>query len=284
MKKRILFAILVCSILFSCKKEESQFQTSTHLNYYEVFPNLNEERINQDLEGIRSIKRLKITYSDISDLSFLNNIESVNEIFIDHCPNIQSIEVITRIDNIERLSIWDCHGLTSIEGLENLDSLNYLELWSNDNVTDITFSNLRKINGKITIITSPKLKEINFPELLHTESLEIKGNRKLHSINCPKLNSVENELNISSNADLTQLGNWQNLEYVGRVGITNNTKLQSVDAINHIYINSFLMMWGNPIDDYCVLKDIVLQNDDLGINIRLSNGANCDYFYFEECE
>lgn len=130
-------------------------------------------------------KLFRISGCDLGqlDYGFLNNFESVTELFIPSSMNVHTIESLPLLPSLDKLSITNCEGLDEIHHFPNLSSVFKSLYLSGDHLTDdgakvildsiistpaadsIEF--ITMADNKLTSIPSglnllPKLKEIYF--------------------------------------------------------------------------------------------------------------------------
>ncbi|WP_420570910.1 hypothetical protein [Kordia sp.] len=152
--------------------------------------------------------------SDITDLSPLSCLESVNELTIvgnPHLQNLIGLEGIVTIEN--NLFIQNNVGLTSLEGLENLQSVG-------------TSSNT-SLSLSLFIIFNTSLQDLQ---------------------GLSSLESVGRTLLIRKNHTLQNLEGLNNLQTVDNLSISINTGLQSLQGIGNLHtITKVLTIHQNPL-------------------------------------
>ncbi|MFN8713073.1 MAG: leucine-rich repeat domain-containing protein, partial [Bacteroidota bacterium] len=96
--------------------------------------NLNVDEIPLSIY-FENISSIDISYNKFTDLRFLENLSSVNELYCE-CNLISDINAISNLTNITKLNIRE-NKITSINTIRNFKKLTYLDIGRNQ-ITDIS--------------------------------------------------------------------------------------------------------------------------------------------------
>lgn len=128
---------------------------------------------------------------------------------------------------------------------KNLATVGKLFIKENDNLRDLTFVKLLKINNKICIENNNLLKNINFPELIFSGNLIIRDNADLTDIDFPKLHQIEKNLILCNNTELFKIDTFNDLKCVnGSILFIENPSLKTIkgfDTLESIGSQTFLV-------------------------------------------
>ena len=122
------------------------------INKYENFNNL-------DLSGCKNIKdftiisklekleNLNVTYTNISDISFLEKNKNIKELYLYECKNIEDFTHISKLERLENLNV-SFTNISDISFLEKNKNIKKLHLNSCKNIEDFTIiSKLEKLES-----------------------------------------------------------------------------------------------------------------------------------------
>lgn len=205
------------------------------------------------------------TISNITDLSPLNNIETVRGNF-----------------NIERNAIATINGLNNLTRVEG-----YVYIGLNPSLTQINnLNSLTSIGNSLNIRDNASLNNISgLNNLTNTgEYFQIRNNETLTSISgLSKLNNVGGYFNIYDNVQLTSLNGLENLTSISSdIDIRGNTILTDISALQNTTFNPSgnfgLTILNNPSLAVCNLPNFCayLANDASTHPRNISgNLANC---------
>ncbi len=230
--------------------------------------NINSININSS-----SILTIDLSYTSISDLSFLKNINSIN-----------------------KLVLRDCKKITDFSVLENCKNINYLDL-SHTLISDLSFlKNNKSINKlileycrmlqDISILSS--CKNITYIDLSSCSMPDISVLGMLENINYIKLFSYKKQLDLSflekcknidtlilSNTSLTDTSkiknikpnshidlSWTNITFITDMGkvnylnLSNCNQLRDVSNLKNSQINFLNLSYSDKINDISMLSHI----------------------------
>lgn len=182
-----------------------QFSSQGEVNQFLIdYPNCNQ------IQG-----RLIIQGADVTDLSPLTNLTTVNDLIIQNTGlvNLSGLENITTID--ETLRISDNSFITTFEALNQVSQVGNLDLNSNPAVV-----NLVGLNG-LTEVTSGRV--------------QINWNNSLQSIaGLENLTSIYGHFELKVNPLLTDVSGLSNLSSVGGLTLMLNNSLQNVEGLSEL--------------------------------------------------
>jgi hypothetical protein len=202
--KKIIFLFFACFILVQlansqkCLPEGIWFQRQSQLDSFKInYPTCNHILGNVIISGI-----------DIDDLSGLNNIETIDSVFVvDGNPLLQNLS-----------------------GMEKLKSIGSdMDISNNSLLEDIkSLSSLTTIYGDVSIEFNPKLKSLEGLENLNSIGLDldIVENNSLTSMKgLDSLSEIGSVFTIEANAKLMSLEGIKNLDYIQALIIVDNSQL-----------------------------------------------------------
>ena len=219
--------------------------------------------ISEDLPNLENLKSLHIEKATNKDLSFLDNINGIQNISLRHCSNLESLTGLD-VSEVLDLDICKCNQLTDTSilnkavkvknvklssegsGTDSDKSLNiaFVERFSGVESLDITgcdFSNLKDVsalqNLKCLRISNPK-NLTDFPLLgenknLNDLSITSPNLKDLKGIGqCTNLKTID----LSSNKNLNTVESLENIKFVdiklNRSGIKNLDFLENTQIIS----------------------------------------------------
>lgn len=176
--------------------------------------------------------------SDITDLSPLANITSINGFFRirdnDALTNLDGLSGITSVER--RLGIEENKSLVNINGLSGLNSVGRnIEIINNDELITLDgLSGITTINSlyTLTIVGNSSLTNLQGLENLNTAyQISIISNPAL--INLSGLDNLSSvfTLAIRNNASFTSLSGMPNLSSLSRIEIRNNSSLPNMNGL-----------------------------------------------------
>ncbi|WP_027395706.1 fibronectin type III domain-containing protein [Aquimarina latercula] len=256
-----------------------------------------------DLKGFKNLEIME-GHLLISKNNFISNLEGLERIKkIDKGLFILRNELLSDLQGIENIgltidgyvSIIENSSLSNMSILEKIRTINgYLWIQGNQ-ITNIEFPNLEEVNGEvfnnvyhqigIKIVINGKLKKIQMPALTKASRIEIRSNILLTEVTMNSIATIENELLISSNGNLTTINDFRNL--IGNsanfsLEINGNRKLEnitlpSIHTIDKILIEqneklatiqlnnlenvttSFSILNNEILEDYCSLASYAVK-------------------------
>ena len=149
------------------------------------------------ISKLNKLESLKLTWINISDISFLENNKNIKKLEFYKCPvkdsefpkfekleileineneELSDISFLEKNKNIKRLRLSSCYKINNFLPISKLDKLESLNL-SRTKVTDISFLEANKKLKELNIDGCWDIKEITFPKLELLENLCI-GNLK----------------------------------------------------------------------------------------------------------
>lgn len=239
--------------------------------------------------------------NDINDLSALSVLESVQELWIHDCNQLQSLHGLEKlkeiangvyIDNNAKLeNMQGLNGLESVgdyritnnpallnlEGLENLRDAFDLEISYNDNLQNLQgLESLEAIvflelsdNKSLTNIKG--LKSMQSP----TYSIIINNNSALKDLQgLENIQEVDEAFYISNNSSLTSLSGLDNLQTIYEsLVITGNASLSSIEALANLQqVYQLYIARNTSLNACCVLLNVRAANIDITDNAPGCNG------------
>lgn len=282
MKQLLTILITTWILILSCEKEEL---TPKHLGVYDISPNTSEVEIRNHLVNVEKIGQLRIfNHDELVDLRLFQDLKSIDQLILSGCDKIESLNGMQSVEINKRLIIIDCDNLTVIEGLGQLDTIKQIGI---SNCKSLEKINLNKlvVADEITIDQSPRLETIEMINLeLLKKEMNIANCLGLNELKMNKLKKVEGLLGFQSNASIEQFEYLTSLRSVDHLLIRGNQSLFNIDGFESLNEINTIEMWGNQIDDFCVLKGAILSNPDIEISIQGRSIYNVDIDYFHNCE
>ncbi|RKS53794.1 gliding motility-associated-like protein [Gillisia mitskevichiae] len=222
---------------------------------------------------------LLVRSEEITDLSFLKNIISINGDL--NIENIKAIELsLSNLENVDGdfnifgnydllyirvpkisaiaggLNLIGMSYANTITGFDQIRSLKFFRFEDNSHVATLpAFSNLEVILEDLTIIANPSLKEIlGFQSLTCVKNISIIDNPDLKIINSfssiASLVGDSGGLEITDNPILESITGFQSLENAQHLIFDNNAgsvapnsfpSFPSLRSVDHIYLTQFIM-------------------------------------------
>jgi len=66
--------------------------------------------------------------------------------------------------------------------------------------------------------------------------------------------------------------------------IRSNLGLENIDGLSSLETMTEINIWSNPVENFCPLKNLILENPGIKFRIEGINVSRLDRLYFEECE
>jgi hypothetical protein len=166
----------------------------------------NEESLSNDISILKNITKIKLSNTNIKDISKLNSVEILN---LSNCCNITEISGFENLRDVYKLNLYNTNirYIKNLLGLTNLRELN------------LSSTNISNING------IEKLKNLKKLDLSFTD---IKDVSKLSNIQI-KILDLSNCENISDESGIEKLNNLGELILMG-------TKINDVSKLRDIKI------------------------------------------------
>jgi len=222
--------------------------------------------------------RIGINYdgtTDITNLDGLQNLTSINNLFITNNTSLQDLSGLSQLTEvISEFHILENTGLENLSGLSGLQTVGGdLEVDGNIGMTSLDLSSLESVSGHTFIFSNPDL--ITFGDMNSLESL---GDYSTLGIN---------SVNIQGNYALNDLGEMDNLTQVGdRLYIAWNLELQSLDALSNLSSVDLAIVYCASLDDLSGLSGltsterlVISNNESLssleGLNNIIEIEAGC---------
>ncbi len=187
-----------------------------------------------NLSAISVSEDLRVTGTDLIDLSDLANLKIGRGIGIYQNELLQSINAFNQMEVIQDLGIGSNPALTQLNGFQQLkEVLLVLSISSNAKLATLNgFGNLEKVNGFsfqnndafLALDELNNLKEIG-------DYFNISGNSQLENILTPELSGEVERFRITRNDVLTTLPNIGNLTITGTLDISENPALSDCCAL-----------------------------------------------------
>ena len=146
--------------------------------------------------------------------------------------NWNNLTPLSKLTSAETFSISSMPELNSVHGMDNLRQLNSLDLWTLPNLSTLTgFNEIKRIKS---------ISLLNLGKLSHVE-------------NCfSQVDSIKTQLIIRNNEYLKDIGEFENLKYIGSCSIRENPELTDLNIFNQtINIKHELSIANNKKLDIC---------------------------------
>ncbi|GAB5474322.1 MAG: hypothetical protein Mars2KO_24210 [Maribacter sp.] len=273
MKKFLLFSFLFISfstLYAQCPDRLISISSQADLdNFKTTYPNCTDLLKNFYLNG-----------SDITDLSGLDEITSVNGSFTIKNTSLVNLSGLGNLSAVDDLTIEDNDNLEQLTGLENLSSIQSLVIKYNDVLGTLNgLSSLSKIDEDLTVTNSPALLDISGLSGLTqvVGNIVIGGARNSNFDGLNQLETVGGDLSLLSLPNLTSLSGFTSLQTIGGVlTLKNHTALQSINGFP-----SLIQIGGLDIDNNKALDQIQgfisLQTISGDFNLGKYSGSNNTY-------
>lgn len=190
--------------------------------------------------------------SDITDLSPLNNLVSVNGWIAIYHTSLTSINGLTNLTTVEEdMDIWNNSLLTSINGFSNLTTIKGLDIRNNTSLTSISgFNSLTEIGLlNFTNLSNPSLQSISgFDALTQiVGNFELWQNPSLQSIGgFNALTQITGKFELRENPNLESFVGFGNLNGIGQFIYFNDTKIANITGLNNLEsVGGFMVFEGN---------------------------------------
>ncbi|MBC3759271.1 hypothetical protein H7U19_12705 [Hyunsoonleella sp. SJ7] len=251
MKKIILLIVSFALFILSCSKENET--NDIELNEIEF---TTQEDINAfNNEAIKKIGFLKISGSDISDLSALNSLTLVSKLEIVNNPKLISLHGLENLLTVsESLSITNNRSLGDFEAIKNLNIDNLIDgnSLSNKGYVSKNPNNSFKIENNLFNPTKDSLKiTYKLKEKIYSGNLIINCNQYLKNFIKEKYTIIDGDLtikddNCTSNSGLEVITSLIGLESISKVNgtlqITSSPYISSLEGLENLTYTSHLFV------------------------------------------
>ena len=225
-------------ILPECPAESVIFTSQADLDHFAIqYPNCTQ------ISGILKIG--DVGENDISDLSPLNNIQTVM-MFIDITHTaLENLEGLNNLESVPYISFTQNNSLKSLNGLESLNNTLSITIYGNPDLESI--ESLLEITqtGEIMIYDNDSLTDLTgLNNLTSCDIIGITSNDALTSLEgLNNLTIVKGELSIHDNSSLETLEALSNLQRItgtseigagGKLWIQGNPLLTSLTGLNNL--------------------------------------------------
>jgi len=222
-----------------------------------------------DITGLRFLVRVSefhIVNTRLTSLSGLENITSVNNVFIYYNALLQSLDGLKNLKSTDgSVEIFKNDALTSLGGLMSLEKVG-LDICLNDKF--LPRPDLG--NEKLSTISLASLKSV-------ANNLDFRDIKAATSINIPLLDSVGGSIKIRGAVNIVELSGLSNLKHIGGDLSIETSGMTSLSGLNNIKsVGGAVYIASNPnlvnLTGLNLLKDI---KDSLNVaaNNKLNNIA-----------
>lgn len=244
-------------------------------SFAETYPNCTGSGLFLDINGqnsnitnlnglsqLTSIVRLGIFFTDITDLSGLENITDVySGIFILANNGLTNLEGLNSLQTVgDRLRVVLNTDMTSLEGLESLTQVGgEVGIELNGQLKSLSgLNNLSRVGGTFKILSQPSL-----PSLAGLESLEEVGG------------ASDDIFDIFNNPLLEDLAGLENLRQVnGILRIRGNNGLLTVNELNDLEdVRTRISFESNPLLSFCAIDVICNNLENSGVELVFEDNA-----------
>ncbi|WP_178985777.1 fibronectin type III domain-containing protein [Winogradskyella helgolandensis] len=207
-----------------------------------------------EIDGNLNIGSLQQNLTDITDLSLLESITSVNgnlSIRNTICTNFNGLENIDITYSYAKLTIEDNDQLINCIGLNGITTAHQVYIADNDMLLSLDgLSSLSSVTNYFWVVYNPSLNSIsgleNLSNVPHT--LSISNNDSLTSLIGLEGVASCGELSIIDNDSLLNLEGLNNItSSTSAVNITNNNVLQNIDGLENLSQAISLHIADNPL-------------------------------------
>lgn len=294
MKKisHLLITALIGFVIFSCSSNDDNNQAiPTVLKVTLPEDVTNEDAITIISEGIKKgMTRLYIenttnlTELDLSQISaldtlqifgntglksmLLSNLETINALTVSGNDLLSSLN-LQQLKSAGELNIPRNPLLETID-LPSLASVDKFSVYQSDSLTTLNLDALTEVTSRISIQDCSKLTSISLPSLIEAYEIRIGENESAINIELDELTIVNDELTIYRNNNLEALTLPKLTEVKGTMGITNNTKLVSMDLPSLTAIATTRPAASNEDDGGLYLSNNPLESIDIP-NLEFTN-------------
>ncbi|MBA5629180.1 T9SS sorting signal type C domain-containing protein [Moheibacter lacus] len=277
MRLNLFFLTLLFSFTFSksnaqCPEGDVQLLSQADVdNFVSTYPNCT------NISGILTFGEFNSGFNDISDISGLNNMTTVDgelRIFGTQLTNLNGLNNLIEIGG---LNILDNNQLIALSELGNISELNngQLQIAFNYNLQSLEgLDNIQSISGR----------------------LYFGKNDSLYSFsNLSSLNSV-GELVFIAGTNVTTLGGLENLQYIGsRIIIGDNQNLENITSLNSVnYVGGNVYISENPqLTSLEGIQNMVISTEGETIGLIFNDNPNlstcnfpniCEYLSWNSTE
>lgn len=216
------------------------------------------------INDIKSLKYLAINDLKINDLSFINKLVHINEIYIGDC-NIYSLNGISNLSKIEYFTCYMCKYLTDISEISKLINLYELDLSSSFSLINIDSLHYLK---KLQFLNLNKCSLIN--NILSISNLNLKY---LNLIGCHSLYDIKIlpsslKILLLNNTNITDLNFLNNLSNINYLDLSNCVKIYDFKSLSCLDSLNYLNLFNTNFNDTKIISELKIQ--ELYIN-------NCKY-------
>jgi hypothetical protein len=206
-----------------------------------------------DISGLKFLIRVNefhIRNTKLTSLSGLENVTSVNNIFIYYNAQLLSLDGLKNLKSSDgSVEIVNNDALTSTSGLMSLEKVGLAI-----NLNDKSFASPGLANEKLSVISLPSLRKV-------ASDLDFRDINAATSINLPLLDSIGGSILIRGAGNIVDLAGISNLKYIGgdlSIGTSGITTLSGMNKINSV--GGTVYIGGNPnltnLTGLNLLKDI----------------------------
>jgi len=237
MRLKVIFyisiSIFLSSILSSCGSDNNGGDNPilgdcsagpyiSSINNNSISFNNQQDLIDFAESGHTSITGSLDIYNGVSDLSPLNCLESVWQLNI-RSEDLTSFEGLENLKSVNKLYVVGCHGIQNFQGLNGLEKID--ELYINGNDQLINFEGLNSLESIYHMVVSSNIELVNFNGL---ESVVITPETSVNS-------SVSSELSVNFNPNLTSISALNNINgYMFELGLSGNPLLTDLGVFENV--------------------------------------------------
>jgi len=239
------------------------------------------------LQNVRKIGTLLIEDFSATGLGIFEKVEEIEHLAIRRCPNLESLDGINHFDITGSIKISRCDQLTITGSFPNIDTIEVVWFAELENVSEINaFPSLVDIRENLFLHNLPNLQSVSFSPLVTVgRDLTITKCPQLEEIHFEQVDSVGIDLILSSVNKLENLDGFEDLTKVWTIQLDNNEILVNIDALETLEEALRIHISQNPIEDYCPLKKMILENPSLQtFQILTQDFIALDESYFESCD
>lgn len=224
---------------------------------------------------------LSISGSDITDLTPLQNLTKVGQLYIRGNTNLTNVDGLSGLQFISTygfpysIAIENNTALKNLDGLSGLamDTISWLRINNNPSLESInSFTSVTYCDGLFDILNNASLKSfLGFRNLKRIQTCTIDNNPALENIDgLASLKTIAGRhasIRILNNAKLQNIDGLSSLEEIWGFGITieNNSSITNIDGLR-----SLTVMYGGPGANVVIHNNAKLENIDGLSNLKIS--------------
>lgn len=216
--------------------------------------------------------------NDITTLTDLSSIESVEILKISHCEALKNLDGIQQISISKQLTISNCSLLTNVDELDTIGSIPSISIFSNNSLQNIDGLQNLESAFSIGISKNEQLKNVDgLVKLTESAYLRIFDNTQLENLNGLKnIRKIGKQLYLGGSDILTNIDALENISQIGEsIYINNLPQIGNLNGLRNVVdFNGIISINRNRLlSDYCAIQVLLQSSRSNTIKLNRYNPA-----------